>query len=169
MSVLSSCPEAGPCVDCGARAQTALCGVPSCHHESRTLTWSCLETPSAKTGRRHSANLACSPVSEEIFLANNAEPQTITGCLSSYSMWGWGSGAVERGVDSPRVDQNTLLVEGGLCTASLAKPCLPPEKLSQGEAPAGHNITPTLSAYPMPSPELTALCHLSHKRPQQPW
>lgn len=78
---LSSCPEAGPWVDCGARAQTALCGVSSCHHESRTLTWPCLETPIAKTDRKHCAKPACSPVSGEIFLANDAEPRTITGCL----------------------------------------------------------------------------------------
>lgn len=40
----------------------------------------------------------------EVLLANNAEPPTIIGYLSSYSMWVWESGAAERGAENPRVD-----------------------------------------------------------------
>lgn len=31
-----------------------------------------------------------------------------------------------------------MLVQGGFCPASLARPCLPPEKLSRGERPCSH-------------------------------
>lgn len=51
--------------------------------------------------------------------ANRAEPQTITGHLSRAC--GVGSGAVDRGRDSLTVDCNAMRVQGGLCTASLAR------------------------------------------------